>query len=201
MYKEHPVAATASSVPDDGKGKWQCLLKWVTETLPLISFENSSLSIGFIWCIRHLFLKKFKCRGKKGWHNTELFHFCISRSGCITYKVCWLTLSEVRRRPQYHSHCCLLLIHVLWNTDCDYSKDGHRAPKTMWFSLSSQPPTQMSRPFHKNISLFRICANGERKKPSLTDVQSSDSKTGHWSEKLPGCIHCERWHECCSLMR
>lgn len=96
--------------------------------------------------------------GKKGcgsWSNTDLFNICITRSDCITCRV--------RRLPQFHSHWSLLVIHMLWHTDCDNSKDGHRALKILWFSLSSQPPTQMSQPFHKNIPLFCICVNGERK--------------------------------------
>lgn len=77
--------------------------------------------------------------------------------------------------PQYHSHWCLLLIHVLWHTHGDNSKDGHRALKILWFSLSSQPPTQMSQPFHKNIRLFCICVNGERKSwvPQMCRAQTT----------------------------
>lgn len=98
--------------------------------------------------------------------------------------------------PRYHSHSCLLLTHVLWNTDCDDSKDGHRA---LWFSLSSQPPTQISHPFHKASTCSASVLMGEKKKLSLADVQSSDNnKTGHWWEKLSGRLHCERRHKYCS---
>lgn len=62
--------------------------------------------------------------------------------------------------PRYHSHSCLLLTHVLWNTDCDDSKDGHRA---LWFSLSSQPPTQISHPFHKASACSASVLMGEKK--------------------------------------
>lgn len=78
----------------------------------------------------------------------------VSRSGCITSWVHGLPPQKSVGCPSLDSQCGPSLVACqVWNVDCDYSRDGHRA-KHQWFSLSNQ----MSHPFHKNICLFcKLC--------------------------------------------
>lgn len=132
-------SATSSSVPPDWKGKWQCVLILITEVLPLISFGSSSLSIAFSWCVSHLLLKKFKFRREKvcrSCSKTDHTNICVSRSGCITYKA--QKAAPVPCPLLSGAHPCAVTIQTGTTAKMD------TAPKTPWFSLSSQPSAHVT---------------------------------------------------------
>lgn len=156
-----------------------CPSWWKGEMATYPYIDYGSLAFNFIWELVPIYrvylvsdTYSLKCSntGKKGcssWGNTDLFNICITRSVCITYKVCWLTPSEGRRLPPAPfpllpvAHPCAVT-YRLWQQE-RWTQSTEDCVIQSQLSTTYTDVTPLSQ---KHAPVLHLCYWGEKKAES-----------------------------------